>query len=133
VSGRVLTSSAIVDIATGRTVYGRAFLVAAVELGMTLPTPATSLLTAWAAVPEAARPLLELFLDSPAVVVEDLSSPAAGSAGVRAHQAYSAGQFDPAAAHAVEVAMVRGFPILTADPYPLRAIDQDVEVEELPG
>lgn len=71
-SGRVLTSSAIVDIATDRSVYGRAFLVAAVELGMTFPTPSTALLQAWAAVPPQARALLELFLDAPAVVVEDL-------------------------------------------------------------
>ena len=65
-SGRVLTSSAIVDIATDRSVYGRAFLVAAVELGMTFPTPSTALLQAWAAVPAEARALLELFLDAPA-------------------------------------------------------------------
>ena len=59
-SGRVLTSSAIVDIATNRSVYGRAFLVAAVELGMTFPVPSTALLHAWAAVPPQARAMLEL-------------------------------------------------------------------------
>ncbi|MGH8922374.1 MAG: hypothetical protein ACRD0H_29235 [Actinomycetes bacterium] len=71
-SGRVLTSSATVDIATDRSVYGRAFLVAAVELGMTFSTPSTALLQAWAAIPPEARALLELFLDAPAVVIEDL-------------------------------------------------------------
>lgn len=132
-SGRVLTSSAIVDIATDRSVYGRAFLVAAVELGMTFPTPSTALLQAWAAVPPEARALLELFLDAPAVVVEDLSASVADRAGVRAHPAHQTGRLDVAAAHAVDVAITRGLPILTAEPGPLRAIDPDVEIEELPA
>jgi hypothetical protein len=132
VSGRVLTSSAIVDIATDRSVYGRAFLVAAVELGMIFPTPSTALLQAWAAVPPQARALLELFLDAPAVVVEDLTVSVAGRAGVRAHPAHRAGCFDVAAAHAVDVAMARGLAILTAEPGPLRAIHPAVEIEELP-
>lgn len=46
-SGRVLTASAILDIATDRSVYGRASLVAAVELRMVFPTPSTALLQAW--------------------------------------------------------------------------------------
>jgi hypothetical protein len=132
VSGRVLTSSAIVDIVTDRSVYGQAFLVAAVELGMIFPTPSTALLQAWAAVPPQARALLELFLDAPAVVVEDLTVSVAGRAGVRAHPAHRAGCFDVAAAHAVDVAMARGLAILTAEPGPLRAIHPAVEIEELP-
>lgn len=131
-SGRVLTSSAIVDIATDRSVYGRAFLVAAVELGMTFPTPSTALLQAWAAVPPEARALLELFLDAPAVIVEDLGASTAARAGVHAHPAHRIGSFDVAAAHAVDVATTRGLPILTAEPGPLRSIDPDVEIEELP-
>ncbi len=132
-SGRVLTSSAIVDIATGRSVYGRAFLVAAVELGMTFPTPSSALLAAWAAVPPQARALLELFLDAPAVVVVDLGASVAGRAGLRAHPAHQAGCLDVAAAHAVDVAITRGLAILTAEPGPLRVIDPDVEIEELPA
>lgn len=129
-SGRVLSSSVLVDIATDRSVYGRAFLVAAVELGM---TPSTALLQAWAAVPPETRVLLELLLDAPAVVVEDLGASVAGRAGVRAHGAHRAGHFDVAAAHAVDVAIARGFAILTADPGPLRAINPDIDIDELPG
>ena len=132
-SGRVLTSSAIVDIATDRSVHGRAFLVAAVELGMTLATPSTALLHAWAAVPPQGRALLELFVDAPAVVVEDLDASVASRAGVRAHTAHEAGRFDVGAAHAVDVAITRGLAILTAEPDPLRAIDSTVEIEELPA
>jgi hypothetical protein len=133
VSGRVLTASAIVDIATDRSVYGRAFLVAAVELGMTFATPSTALLQAWAAVPPHARALLELFLDAPAGVVEDLDASVASRAGVRAHAAHQAERFDVAAAHAVDVAITRGLAILTAEAGPLRAIDPNVEIEELPA
>lgn len=132
-SGRVLTASAILDIATDRSVYGRAFLVAAVELGMVFPTPSTALVQAWAAIPPETRALMELFLDAPAVVVEELDASVASRAGVRAHPAYQAGHFDVAAAHAVDVALTRGLPILTAEPDPLRAIDPDVEIEELPS
>lgn len=132
-SGRVLTSSAIVDIATDRSVYGRAFLVAAVELGMTFATPSTALLQAWAAVPPQALALLELFLDAPAVVIEDLDASVASRAGVRAHPVHQAGRVDVAAAHAVDVAVTRGLAILTAEPGPLRAIDPTVEIEELPS
>ncbi len=132
-SGRVLTCSALVDIATDRSVYGRAFLVAAVELGMTFPTPSSALLQAWAAVSPQARALLELFLDAPAVVVEDLGASVASRAGVRARPAHQAGRLDLAAAHAVDVAIACGLAILTAEPDPLRAIDPDVEIEELPA
>lgn len=132
-SGRVLDSSAILDIATGASVYGRAFLVAAVELGMTLPTPSTALLAAWAAVPPPERALLELFLDAPAVVVEELGAAAAAAAGVRAHEAHETGLLDVAAAHAVQVALDRGLPVLTAAPAALRAVDPGVEIEELPA
>lgn len=38
-----------------------------------------------------------------------------------------------AAAHAVDVAITRGFAILTAEPDALRAIDPNVEIDELPA
>jgi hypothetical protein len=133
VSGRVLSASAIVDITTGDSVYGAAFLVASVEMGMTLATPSTALLQAWAMVAPEHRVLLELLQDAPTVVVEVLDAATATSAGVRAHAAHTAGAFDVAAAHAVEIALERDYPILTADPEPLRAIDPGVPIEELPG
>jgi hypothetical protein len=100
---------------------------------MTFPTPSTALLQAWAAIPTEARALLELFLDAPTVVVEDLGASVASRAGVRAHPAHQARRFDLAAAHAVDVAITRGLAILTAEPDPLRAIDPNVEIEELPA
>lgn len=132
-TGRVLDHTAIVDITTDTSVYGRAFLVAAVEMGMPLKAPAAALLQAWAAVPASARALLELFLEAPSVDIESLNAASATRAGVRVHAAHEAGVFDAAAAHTVDVAGQHGYPILTADPAPLRAIDPDVAIEELPG
>ncbi|MDQ2883970.1 MAG: hypothetical protein M3Y48_23165 [Actinomycetota bacterium] len=50
-----------------------------------------------------------------------------------AHSAHEAGHLDVVAAHTVDVAIARGLAVLTADPDPLRAIDPDVEIEELPA
>jgi hypothetical protein len=133
VTGRVLDHTAIVDITTDTSVYGRAFLVAAVEMGISLKTPSVALLHAWAEVPESARALLELFLDAPSVEVEPLEAATATRAGVYAHPAHLAGAFDAGAAHTVDVAHQHGFAVLTADPAPLRAIDPDISIEELPG
>jgi hypothetical protein len=72
-------------------------------------------------------------LDAPAVVIEDLGVPVAGRAGVRAHAAHQVGRFDLAAAHAVDLAITCGLAILPAEPGSLRAIDPDVEIEELPA
>lgn len=132
-SGRVLTGSAITDITTKNSVYGAAFLVASVELGITLLAPSTALLQAWASVAPQDRVLLELLLDAPTVVVDELDAATANSAGVRAHRAHETGRFDASAAHAVELSMRRDYPVLTADPGPLRAIDPAVQIEELPG
>ena len=132
-SGRVLTASALVDITTQRSVYGTAFLVAAVELGLTLVAPSTALLQAWASVPPSDRALLELLLAAPAVVVDELDAATALRAGVRAHPVHETGRFDAAAAHAVDVALERGYSILTSDPAPIWEIDPEVPIEELPG
>lgn len=132
-SGRVLDHTAIVDITTDTSIYGRAFLVAAVEMGITLMAPSVALLHAWAGAPDSARALLELFVDAPSVQVEPLDAAGATQAGVRAHAAHRAGVFDAGAAHTVDVARHHGYCILTADPAPLRAIDPDISIEELPG
>lgn len=52
---------------------------------------------------------------------------------MRAHPAHQIEHFDVAAAHAVDVAIARGLAIPTSEPDPLRAIDPNVEIEELPA
>ncbi len=68
------------------------------------------------------------------LVVPWVGSGSSGSRGCRERQGpHQADCFDVAAAHAVDVAITRGLPILTAEPDPLRALDPDVEIEELPA
>jgi hypothetical protein len=132
-TGRILDRTALLDLTSARSVYGAAFLVAAVEQDLELVTPATALLDAWAGVPASERVLLELLLESPALRVEPLEASTATDAGVRAHDAHRAGaSWDAAAAHTVDAARRYGHAILTSDPTPLRTIDPAVDVEELP-
>ncbi|MGH3868521.1 MAG: hypothetical protein ACRDQ4_20845 [Pseudonocardiaceae bacterium] len=60
---------------------------------------------AWAAIPPESRALMDLFLDAPAVIVEELGASVASRVGVRAHPAHQAGRFDVAAARAVDVSI----------------------------
>lgn len=76
------------------------------------------------------RVLLELFLDTPSVVIDELDAPAAQRAGVRVHR--HPGRVDTAAAHTADVALDRDLPVLTGRPAALRAIAPEVGIEELP-
>ncbi|MBV9164312.1 MAG: hypothetical protein JO309_13260 [Pseudonocardiales bacterium] len=103
---------------------------------MTFPTPSSALLQAWAAVPPVSRALMELFLDAPAVVVEDLGALVAGRAGVRPPDApgrkpRSGGR--PRRRRGDHPRVRHPDCRLTAEPGPLRAIDPDVQIEELPA
>jgi hypothetical protein len=133
VTGRILDRTALLDLTAARSVYGAAFLVAAVERDLELIAPVTALLDAWSAVPASDRVLLELLLDSPALRVEPLEATTATDAGVRAYDAHRSGaSWDAAAAHTVDAARRYGHAVLTSDPTPLRTIDPAVGIEELP-
>ena len=132
-TGRILDRTALLDLTSARSVYGAAFLVAAVERDLELIAPVTALLDAWSAVPAPDRALLELLLESPALRVEPLEAATATDAGVRAHDAHRAGaSWDAASAHTVDAARRLGHAILTSDPTPLRTIDPAVGIEQLP-
>ena len=94
--------------------------------------PAAALQEAWAAASQDDYPVLELLLDRPITVVDSLDAAAAEGAGVLAEDVHAAGSFDAGAAHAVLVARERGWPVVSADPAPLRAIDPGLPVEVLP-
>ncbi|MDQ2708587.1 MAG: hypothetical protein M3Z25_13530 [Actinomycetota bacterium] len=133
-SGRILDRTALVDFATSASVYGGAFLVAAVEMDIDLVAPAVALLDAWSAVPTPDRALLELLLETPLLRVEPLHTGGAAEAGIRVHDARTAGAtYDAGSAHTVDAAMRLGYVVVTSDPGPLRVVDPAVAVEELPG
>ena len=132
IGGRVLDASALRDLAGNRTVYASAILSAANLVGIVLAVPAAALQEAWADGAADDDPFLDLLLDLPIVVVEDLGAVSAAASGLLGRDVAATGAWDAAAAHTVLVAQQRGWPVLTAAPAPLRALDPGVPLELLP-
>ncbi len=130
IGGRVLDTSALDHVATGRSVYARALVWAAVEQNNVLVVPTTALTVAWARIPAQAHPVLEVLLGLPNTILEGLDGPSAHEVGLLL--ATAGGRGELAAAHVLWCARQRGWPILTADPGPLRQLDATVDLEELP-
>jgi hypothetical protein len=130
IGGRVLDTSALEHFATGRSVYARALVWAAVEQSDVLVVPTTALTTTWGRIPAEAHGVLEVLLGLPNTVVEVLDPPSAHGVGLLL--ATAGGRGELTAAHVVWCWRRRGWAILTADPGPLRELDPNVEVEELP-
>ena len=131
--GRVLDVTAIHDIAVGRTVYAAAFLAAANEVGIALAIPAAALQEAWAIAEVDDHPFLDLLTGLRLTVLEPLDLAASEHSGVLGRDSHAAGHWDAGAVHTVLVNQRRGWPVLTADPVPIRRIDPQVEVDLLPG
>lgn len=132
IGGRILDAPAISDITTRRTIYAAAFLAAANDVGITLVLPAAALQEAWAQAGEADYPFLALLLDLPLTIVDTLDAGSASRSGILGRDVHAASAWDAAAAHAVLSAQDRGWPVLTANPAPLRAIDPGLPLEVLP-
>jgi hypothetical protein len=136
IGGRVLDTSALLDAGTGHTLYARALITVAVQEGIVLAVPATCLADAWAQASPQVRPFLDLLADRAVVVIDALDGAAAVPVGILAAPAAdpaSLPSVDLPAAHAVHLARTRGgWPIVTADPDRLRAIDDEAPIEELP-
>lgn len=130
--GRVLDVTAIHDIAVGRTVYAAAFLAAANEVGIALAIPAAALQEAWAIAEVDDHPFLDLLAGLPLAIVEPLDLQASQRSGALGRDVHAAGQWDAGAAHTVQVTHRRGWPVLTADPTPIRRIDSQVQIDLLP-
>jgi PIN domain nuclease of toxin-antitoxin system len=129
--GRILDSSAILDIARRDTTYGAALLTVATDRGLTLAVPAAALLEAWARSTPESRPFLDLLPLLEAVEIHLLDDATAAEAGALAADAgrptTSAGT-----AQAVRLAQTRPWPIVTADPESVLALDLHVAFESLP-
>ncbi len=130
IGGRVLDTSALEHIATGRSVYARALVWAVVEQNNVLVVPTTALTVAWARIPTEAYPVLEVLLGLPNTVLEALDGPTAHEVGMLLGVAGGRGEL--AAGHVVWCTRQRGWPVLTADAGPLRQLDPDLDIEELP-
>jgi len=128
----VLDTSAILDAAEQRTMYGAALIDTAASVGITLLLPATALLEAWQQCTPASRPLLDLLTEMPTGVLAPLDqADTAAAAGVLAADA---GQPNarPGTVHAVHLARTRDWPVVTADVDVVLALDPHVPFESLP-
>jgi hypothetical protein len=133
ITGRVLDTSALLDAATGRTIFFRALVVAAAELGMTLAIPTTAWAEAWALAPDDALPSLSLVGEHPHAVLVALDDDGAQRAGLLARDAGSGGlAWTVRSAQVVTVALERAWPVVTAEPDELLGIDPDVQLQTLP-
>jgi len=124
IGGRVLDASMIVFFASGHSVYAAALVWTAVEEGIVLAVPSTAVAEAWAGLPDKDQPVLNVLLQLPVTVVDDLER--------RARTVGGLGGTQPEA-HALLCARDRGWPLVTADaPRYLGTDLVGVEVEQLP-
>jgi predicted nucleic acid-binding protein len=125
IGGRVLDASAIVAFASGDSIYAAALVWTAVEEGIVLVVPSTAIAAAWAQLPDKDHPVLEVLLDLPVTVVDNLDATRARAVG--------AFRGDPLDAHALLCAHDRGYPLITADASRYAGIrPPGVEIDQLP-
>lgn len=129
IGGRVLDSTALVAFATGRPVYVRALVWAAVEAGIVLAVPSTALSRAWSLLPAEHHSALGVLLDLPITVIDQLDPRAAQESGLLLAES---GMSDLAAGQVALSARKRGWPAVTGEPWTLRKLDAAVPIEELP-
>ena len=135
ITGKILDTSAVLDISASTSIYGQALLRISNQLGMTLAVPMVTYSAAWQACPgHAARMWLDLLIDDdaePSIVVLPLDAPHARAAGLLA-----AGAGQPHAqqgtVHAAQVALERGWTVVTRTPDALLALSPEVRTETLP-
>ncbi len=108
IGGRVLDAYALVAFARGTSICAAAAVWTAVEESIVLIVPSTAVAAAWAELAEEHHPVLEVLLQLPVTVVDNLDE----------SRARAVGQFGghQADAHAVVCAQERGWSLLTADP-----------------
>ena len=125
IGGRVLDASMIVSFASGHSVYAAALVWTAVEEGIVLAVPSTAVAEAWADLAGKDQPVLNVLLQLPVTVVDDLDGRRARAVG-----GLGGAQLE---AHALLCARDRGWPLVTADaPRYLGTDLAGVEVEQLP-
>jgi len=129
IGGRVLDASALTAFATGRPVYMRALVWAAVEENLVLAVPSAALGRAWAQLEPQHHAALQVLLGLPNTVIHDLSPAMAQESGLLLA---ASGQDDIVAGQVVSTSRRRGWPAVTGDPGSLRKLDAAVPIEELP-
>jgi len=129
IGGRVLDSTALAAFAVGRPVYMRALVWAAVEANIVLAVPSAALGRAWGLLEQEHHAALQVLLDLPNTVIDELTPASAHDSGLLLA---AAGHSDIAAAQVASSARRRGWPAVTGEPGTLRKLDTAVQIEELP-
>ena len=129
IGGRVLDATALAAFAIGRPVYVRALVWAAVEENIVLAVPSAALGRAWALLEPEHHPALQVLLDLPITVIDELGTATAQESGLLLA---ASGHDDIVAGQVAASARRRGWPAVTGDPGTLRKIDTTVTIEELP-
>lgn len=125
IGGRILDASAIVAFCSGRSVYAAALVWTAVEEGLVLVVPSTAVAAAWAQLPDKDHPVLEVLLQLPVTVVDDLTVTRARTVGVLGGATVDS--------HALVCARDRGWVLVTDDVTRYSGARTDgVEIEPLP-
>ena len=128
IGGVVLDTTGLHDIVTGATIYGQAFVTAAVERGDVLLVPSSCLAQAAATLEGGVLPVLHLLLEMPVTVVDPLDERAALACGARI-RSVEGGERRTVDAHVVHAARTRGWRVFTRAPERLWEIDVQVLVE----
>jgi hypothetical protein len=131
IGGRILDTSALVQAARG-TPYMQALLYISHEHLIPLVIPAPGLADALAGLndPEQQARLFDL-VRSPIAKVAQFGATEATGTGLMRATARPA-QASTSSAHAAYLAADRGWPVVSARPGPIRAMNPDVEIEPLP-
>ena len=129
IGGRVLDATALAAFATGCPVYVRALVWAAVEENVVLAVPSAALGRAWALLEPEHHAALQVLLDLPNTVIDELDPRSAQESGLLLA---AAGHDDIVAGQVAASARRRGWPAVTGEPGALRKLDTSVAIEELP-
>ncbi|MEJ3656649.1 hypothetical protein WEH80_27190 [Actinomycetes bacterium KLBMP 9759] len=129
IGGRVLDSTALAAFAIGRPVYMRALVWAAVEENIVLAIPSAALGKAWSLLEPEHHAALQVLLDLPITVIDELGTASAQESGLLLAES---GLDDIAAGQVALSARRRGWPAVTGEPGSLRKLDASVTIEELP-
>ncbi|HEY8479700.1 MAG TPA: hypothetical protein VIL71_07710 [Spirillospora sp.] len=128
ITGHVFDATALVDLATGKTIYVRARLRASIAQHATIVIPATALARAWQTVPDHGRAVLERLPGMQVIHVDDLDDVIAQQTGLLVT---SNPDLAIDAAQAAWSARWRRWPLITAEP-DLYASVPGVRVEQIP-
>lgn len=128
IGGRVLDLSALLAFARQDSIYVSALVWTAVEEDIVLLVPSTSSSLAWAQLDEHAHPVLEVLLDLPITVADDLDAGRARALG----QLLRGRNVRIDLAHAALCSRLRGWPLITGEPEAYSPLELPLEIEPLP-